>query len=163
MNQPTDPKLPYQEAVTPLNVKAREPLQPKRVKIAPPRPIYRAPEDGPCNSLVAMPVRALAKLHQRQLTGLYFPDRLTLDMHGMRLAEAEQALKQFLGRMYHQQERYVLVVTGQGQRSAPGAMTLKVALIDWVNQSSMRGYVTSLVQALPEHGGDGAYYLVLAT
>lgn len=85
-----------------------------------------------------------------------------LDLHGMRQEEARLALESFLLREAQAGSRCVLVITGKGSRVAgEEAGVLKRELPRWLNQPALRPHVLALAQAQPQHGGLGAFYVLL--
>ncbi|HIP78018.1 MAG TPA: hypothetical protein EYH07_06110, partial [Kiloniellaceae bacterium] len=88
------------------------------------------------------------------------PIEATLDLHGLRQAEAHRRLEHFLADSQAAGKRCVLVVTGKGAtRAEPGV--LRSALPLWLNQSPNRERVLSFDYAQQKHGGTGAVYILL--
>lgn len=88
------------------------------------------------------------------------PIEATLDLHGLRQAEAHRRLEHFLADCQTAGKRCVLVVTGKGAtRAEPGV--LRSALPLWLNQSPNRERVLSFDYAQQKHGGTGAVYILL--
>jgi len=88
----------------------------------------------------------------------------TLDLHGMTLAVAERAVSRFLSRVVERDHRVVLVVTGKGLREEGGRMVggrIRAEFIGWLNRADNRSLVRSVRPAHPNHGGSGAFYLLL--
>jgi len=88
-----------------------------------------------------------------------FPVDDQLDLHGMRKADAEFALGKFLKKSRAAKTRCVLVVTGKGLHSDAGPV-----LADAVRRALGKTYVAHVLAysvARPEHGGDGALYVLL--
>jgi DNA-nicking Smr family endonuclease len=88
----------------------------------------------------------------------------TLDLHGMTLAVAERAVSRFLARVVERDHRVVLVVTGKGLREEGGRRVggrIRAEFIGWLNRADNRGLVRSVRPAHPNHGGSGAFYLLL--
>lgn len=83
----------------------------------------------------------------------------TLDLHGMTQARAFQRLTSFIERHYAANVRMALVITGKGRGGEGGV--LRAALPGWIEQTELARYVLALHPAKPEHGGDGAYYVLL--
>ncbi|NNE82945.1 MAG: hypothetical protein HKN28_03145, partial [Alphaproteobacteria bacterium] len=54
----------------------------------------------------------------------------------------------------------VLVITGKGSVREGGGI-LRRRLPDWLNQSICRPHVLAFATARPEHGGSGAFYVLL--
>lgn len=93
----------------------------------------------------------------------------TLDLHGRRQHEAHAALTGFIARAHRGGLRCVLIITGKGQRqyagqgddgrSQPGILRRRLG--EWLSAEPWAGMVLSIMPARPEHGGDGAFYVLL--
>lgn len=91
----------------------------------------------------------------------------SIDLHGMRQDEAHRALRQFLARAQQQGERFVIVITGKGTRSASdfsygvnsGQGVLRSAVPRWFATDSFRDLVVGFSEAAQSHGGGGALYV----
>jgi len=81
-----------------------------------------------------------------------------LDLHGMRVEEARQALSHFLHhcRLHHKQ--CVRIIHGKGNRSQRQQPVLKGKVNHWLRQ---RDEVLAFCSARPVDGGTGAIYLLL--
>ena len=131
--------------------------------VAKPAPIKRiaaapvAPDLGPDDKSFDRDVaRALSR-------GKLSPEA-TLDLHGMTLAVAERAVSRFLVRVVERDYRVVLVVTGKGLREESGRMVggrIRAEFVGWLNRADNRALVRSVRPAHPNHGGSGAFYLLL--
>ncbi len=92
-----------------------------------------------------------------------------LDLHGMRQAEAHDALVRFILNAQVHGHRCVLVITGKGTRGesqnnpyeTPGPGILKSRLGQWLAQDPLRGIAYGLREAHPRHGGSGAHYVFI--
>ena len=82
----------------------------------------------------------------------------TLDLHGMTQDAAHGALSAFVGRAYESGRRCLLVITGKGKQG-PGILRAQVPR--WLNQSPLRERILGFSQARPQHGGDGALYVLV--
>ncbi len=83
-----------------------------------------------------------------------------LDLHGMGREAAHQALTAFVTGSRQAGRRCVLVVTGKGRRGA-GDGVLKAAVPRWLNDAGLRDHVLGFSHARPQHGGEGALYVLL--
>lgn len=83
-----------------------------------------------------------------------------IDLHGMYQQEAHAALTAFIARAAAGGKRCVLVVTGKGRLSEGGGV-LRRAVPQWLSQPGLREHILSVAQARPEHGGEGAMYVLL--
>lgn len=82
-----------------------------------------------------------------------------IDLHGLTVAEAKQALRQFLIDALHRQVRCVRIVHGKGLRSGHRGPVLKGAVSVVLRRT---GAVLAFVSARPADGGSGALYALLA-
>jgi DNA-nicking Smr family endonuclease len=82
-----------------------------------------------------------------------------IDLHGMTVAEAKQALRHFLIGALEQHVRCVRIIHGKGLRSGHRGPVLKVAVSQVLRRS---GAVLAYVSARPVDGGTGAVYALLA-
>ena len=88
----------------------------------------------------------------------------SLDLHGMTLAAAEQAVGRFLERATARDLRVVLIVTGKGLRKESGRLIggrIRSEFVGWLNRADNRAYVRAVRSAHAHHGGSGAFYLLL--
>ncbi len=83
----------------------------------------------------------------------------SLDLHGLTQDAAHTALWRFITGSAEQGRRCVLVITGKGNRDGIGVLRLQVPR--WLNESTLRPLVLAFVGARPQHGGDGALYVLL--
>lgn len=97
-----------------------------------------------------------------------------LDLHGMTLDEAHGALDGFLDRADRAGKRCLLVITGKGRAAtttdwhtdsgfnAPRTRgVLRDAVPRWLQTGLNRQRVLAIEPARPQHGGDGALYVLL--
>ena len=83
-----------------------------------------------------------------------------LDLHGLTQAAAADRLAKFLGRAQGEGKRCVLVITGKGgSGERPGVLREQVPR--WLNQHPNRALVLAFDYARPQHGGQGALYVLL--
>jgi DNA-nicking Smr family endonuclease len=83
-----------------------------------------------------------------------------IDLHGMTVAEAKLALREFLVSALEQHVRCVRVVHGKGLRSGHRGPVLKAAVSAVLRRS---GAVLAFVSARRVDGGTGAVYVLLST
>ena len=81
-----------------------------------------------------------------------------LDLHGMRVAEARQALSAFLQRALAEDTRVVRIIHGKGNGSLNKQPVLKGKVNHWLRQ---RIEVLAFCSARPVDGGTGAVYVLL--
>ena len=82
-----------------------------------------------------------------------------IDLHGLTVAEAKAALRQFLILALEQHVRCVRIVHGKGLRSGHRGPVLKAAVNAVLRRT---GAVLAYVSARPVDGGTGAVYVLLA-
>ncbi len=156
-------------------------VSPLRGKLHPPDP---EPEPEPKVSLSAPPAAMpmpppppvspppapppLAGIERKILTGLRRGQRpvdAVIDLHGMRQAEAHEALLAFLRRGQAAGHRVVLVVTGKGGAAAEGLFeergVLRRVVPHWLRLPDVRPLVLGFEEAAGHHGGSGALYVRL--
>ena len=81
-----------------------------------------------------------------------------LDLHGMTMAEAEQALNRFITHVRETGARCVRIVHGKGHRSGNRGPVLKPLASTWLTK---RDEVLAFCSARPVDGGTGALYVLL--
>jgi len=91
-----------------------------------------------------------------------------LDLHGLTRVDAQAALSRFIHAQFVAGSRCVLVITGKGAgadgRRDPlsgGQGVLKQSVPQWLNEPPNRSLVLQSTRAKPQHGGDGALYVLL--
>jgi DNA-nicking Smr family endonuclease len=82
-----------------------------------------------------------------------------IDLHGLTVAEAKQALRQFLIDALQREVRCVRIVHGKGLRSGHRGPVLKAAVSTVLRRT---GAVLAFVSARPADGGTGAVYALLS-
>ena len=82
-----------------------------------------------------------------------------IDLHGLTVAEAQAALRQFLIQALEHQVRCVRIVHGKGLRSGHRGPVLKSAVSGLLRRT---GAVLAYVSARPVDGGTGALYVLLS-
>ena len=85
------------------------------------------------------------------------PIEAHLDLHGMTVAEARQALLYFIAECEDLGYRYTLVVHGKGYSSPNNKPVIKAYVNSWLRDSAS---VLAFCSALPSDGGTGAVYLL---
>ncbi|HVI86795.1 MAG TPA: Smr/MutS family protein [Dongiaceae bacterium] len=92
-----------------------------------------------------------------------------IDLHGRTQAEAHDALHDFVHRAHRAGKRCLLVITGKGGskiggNAGGGEVTrgiLRQAVPRWLNEPGLRRFVLAFDHARPQHGGEGALYVLL--
>lgn len=94
-----------------------------------------------------------------------FPIDGRIDLHGKTQEAAHRALNAFLAGAHHRGLRCVLVITGRGMRPVDGGRVskgiLKREAPRWLQEGENRRRVLAFATARPEHGGEGALYVLL--
>jgi DNA-nicking Smr family endonuclease len=83
-----------------------------------------------------------------------------IDLHGMRVSEAEAALDKFFKRAAATGKQGLLIVHGRGLRSA-AAPVLKQKVAHWLTRGPWRRWVVAFASAQAYDGGTGATYVLL--
>ncbi|MDA8230207.1 MAG: Smr/MutS family protein [Magnetospirillum sp.] len=81
-----------------------------------------------------------------------------LDLHGLTQDAAHAQLIGFVLRAHESGRRCLLVITGKGR---DGGGVLRAQVPRWLNQSPLRERLVGFSCARPQHGGDGALYLLV--
>jgi DNA-nicking Smr family endonuclease len=93
-----------------------------------------------------------------------------LDLHGHTQADAHRAAHAFVAAGYRSGKRCVLIITGKGgardnieSSFMPDrdSGVLRRNLPRWLGEPSVRHMVLRMQSARPQHGGEGAYYVLL--
>ncbi|MBT4045923.1 MAG: DNA mismatch repair protein MutS [Rhodospirillaceae bacterium] len=93
-----------------------------------------------------------------------------LDLHGHTQADAHRAVHAFVAAGYRSGKRCVLIITGKGgprDDFDSGFMpdrdsgVLRRNLPRWLGEPAVRNMILRLQSARPQHGGEGAYYVLL--
>ena len=91
-----------------------------------------------------------------------------LDLHGMTQNEAYDTLQSFIPNAYNQGKRCILVITGKGSRKENHGPLfhqrtgiLKEKTPEWLTTPPLNQYILKIQTARPQHGGDGALYVLL--
>lgn len=88
-----------------------------------------------------------------------------LDLHGYQQEAAYRTLVSFVQRSAMRGCKNLLVITGKGRVGATPEETrpsvLRQMLPRWLEETELRPYIHFYTQAHDEHGGTGAFYVVL--
>lgn len=103
---------------------------------------------------------------KRRLQRGHLPIDATIDLHGMRQAEAQKALSRFVIARHGRGDRTILVITGKGLTSSRTGHieqrgVLRLMLPRWLSQAPLAALVSGWEAAHQTHGGEGAYYVRL--
>ncbi|MGE4279065.1 MAG: Smr/MutS family protein [Magnetospirillum sp.] len=154
--------LPGKDAPTEDEVAPPEPAAEPPVRPVP--PLFRpepAPPPRPNRPLPDLRVGVTPGLDRRSADRMKKGEMVidaALDLHGMTQDAAHGALLSFVARAYESGRRCLLVITGKGKQG-PGILRAQVPR--WLNQSPLRERILGFSQARPQHGGDGAFYVLV--
>ena len=92
-----------------------------------------------------------------------------LDLHGLSQEKARSVLEQCIAVSRSNHLRVLLVITGKGRKknheSAAPPMSnfgvLRQAVPQWLTEPPLSDFVLAFSPAQPEHGGSGAFYVLL--
>ena len=95
-------------------------------------------------------------------TGAVEPDR-TVDLHGMTLDRAWQAVDDALERAIGAGDRFLLLITGHHRPGDPPVARgrIRAAVHDWLAASRHAPRIAAVRGAHRRHGGGGSLYLIL--
>jgi len=125
----------------------------------------------PAVTLPAAPLSVLDRRQARRIGAGKIKIDGSIDLHGLRQAEAHARLRAFLSSAFAQGLQTVLVITGKGvadERVPPsfdltasprGVLRRSVPL--WLAREELRQIVASYAAAGSRHGGSGAFYVRL--
>lgn len=144
-------------AVTPQTSK------PRQAKLAPSsssKPLFtQAIENVEAADAILFARSGVQKKVIHRLSKDRFPIEGTLDLHGMTVSEAEEALALFLKKAYQNRWRVIRIIHGKGRRSCTtSAPVLKNWLNRWLREQAI---VMAFCSARFYHGGTGAIYVLL--
>lgn len=144
-----------------------------RATAAPPAapPAARIPSGSARQLVAARPLASPAELEPGKATGIdkrtvarlrrgLIAPETQVDLHQHTQEQAHLLLDGFLDASQASGRRCVLVITGKGRRSG-GAGVLRTMVPRWLNEQPNRRRVLAFCYAVPEHGGDGALYVLL--
>ncbi|NUT01103.1 MAG: DNA mismatch repair protein MutS [Sphingomonas sp.] len=132
---------------------------PASVKLKSPPPRGRAP-------IIPAPPKPGTTLDgtwDRKLrSGSVQPDRI-VDLHGLNLDRAWNAIDVALERAENAGERVVLLITGHHRPGEPPIQRgrIRAAVHDWLAVSRHAGRIAAVRSAHPRHGGGGSLYVIL--
>ena len=89
-----------------------------------------------------------------------------IDLHGLTVDEAHQALLQYIKKNFNQKKLLHIVITGLGNKSKKdefftGKIRKKFPL--WLETELFQKYIKSFYSSKIQHGGLGAFYIKLKT
>lgn len=90
-----------------------------------------------------------------------FSPEAHLDLHGLNVAQAFEALRDFIRDSWAKGLRSVLIVHGRGHNSPDGMGVLRRKLSLWLTQEPFKRVVLAFCTAQPHDGGPGGSYALL--
>lgn len=125
---------------------------------------HRAVLDPPAKQKPLLrPLGSIDRRQQRDLTRGRLQIDARIDLHGRRVADAHQAVHDFLRRAQSEGARVVLIVTGKGGAMKSDGETgiLRRQAPLWLADPRLRHVVAAFGEAAQAHGGAGALYVRL--
>lgn len=148
----------------PPDVEAAADAEPTPAPRRPPELPDRArPRTAALHALDAATAHGIDRRTAQRFRRGQLPIDARLDLHGMTRERAHDALDHFLVEALSRGCRCVVVVTGKGQRGPlePHTGVLKAMLPRWLNEPGARARILAFAPARPQHGGEGAFYVLL--
>ncbi|HEY8383929.1 MAG TPA: Smr/MutS family protein [Microvirga sp.] len=155
--------------VTPMKGRSYPPEPEPEPAPAPAAPTASPPAAKPAPAPAKPAVPPLAPVERKTLLALRRGNRAVdgvMDLHGMRQAEAHDALMAFLRRSQARGDSLVLVITGKGGAGTGDSLfeergVLRRVVPHWLRLPDLRSLVLGFDEASPQHGGSGALYVRL--
>ena len=125
-----------------------------------------SPMGGSTGNNFRQPVVKDRKLRKNLKRGSVSPED-RIDLHGLTADQARPALTRFIGRSHAMGLRLVLVITGKGRnRGREGPIPERAGVLRrqtpvWLSDTGLKHAVREVQEALPQHGGGGAFYVWL--
>ena len=85
-----------------------------------------------------------------------------LDLHGLDVQAARQAVEAFIKKHATDGDRVVILVHGKGSHSPRGHAVLRGEIAAWLSQGRSARHIAAFATAPEEHGGTGALLVLLA-
>ena len=152
--RPAPPKEPAPSA-PPAKPKAAKPASPAALPIKPQPPAPAKPHELTHGLSHGIDRRQAERFRKGKLA-----IEGKIDLHGRTQQDAHDDLLSFLRRAHAAGKRNVLVVTGKGMTTSKIGI-LRQAVPRWLNEASFRTLVLAFDYAEPQHGGEGALYVLL--
>jgi DNA-nicking Smr family endonuclease len=158
------PPEEFEETPLPIPAAKSPPVFDKSAKWhGPALPAYRPPTSGKRRTEPGQIIEP--RMKRRLMRGQIELDG-TIDLHGMRQAEAHAALQRFILARVGRGDRTVLVITGKGLRKTDDLHivdrgVLRAMLPIWLSQPELAPVIAGWDAAAQGHGGQGAFYVRL--
>lgn len=85
-----------------------------------------------------------------------------LDLHGMSLEEAREAVTTFVKRRQSEGDRVIAIIPGRGSHSPRGIGVLRGEIGAWLSDGRAARHVAAFATAPDDMGGAGALLVLLA-
>jgi DNA-nicking Smr family endonuclease len=149
---------PADEAAKPSPAKARAPAAKSPPAPIPKPPAVPSPPRAP--ELAHGAAIGIDKRQAERFRRGKTPIEGRIDLHGRTQQEAHDDLHAFLSRAHAAGKRCVLVITGKGVTGSKTGV-LKANVPRWLNEPGLRRHILAFDYAEPQHGGEGALYVLL--
>jgi DNA-nicking Smr family endonuclease len=112
-------------------------------------------------------VPAVQRRQARRIASGRIEIEARLDLHGLTQSAAHGRLASFLASSAAAGLKTVLVITGKGGRASGGEWAsedpgvLRRNVPRWLGEAALRPFVESFAPAARQHGGEGAFYVLL--
>jgi len=116
------------------------------------------PEEAEAGDAILFKRQGVQERVFRKLQRGQFSIEAELDLHGLKIDAAREALSQFLARVRSTRQRCVRIIHGKGRGSPDGKPVLKMRLQGWLRQ---RDEVLAYCSARSRDGGTGAVYVLI--
>ena len=128
----------------------------------PVRQVVSAPKGAPAPVPSHAEKTLDASWDRRLRAGAVEPDRV-LDLHGMTLKGAWQAIDHALEQAVNRGDRVILLITGHHRPGAPPVERgrIRAAVHDWLAASRHASRIAAVRGAHRRHGGGGSLYMIL--
>lgn len=93
-------------------------------------------------------------------TGKFTPD-LRIDFHGLKLDEAFNSLIYNINYAYENGLKFLLIITGKGNRTADNRDSIKSQIDHWMTHYSIAPKIIKYTDAHQKDGGNGAIYVLV--
>jgi DNA-nicking Smr family endonuclease len=148
---------PKDEAPSPPAAKPKS-AKPAAPAAPPPRP--QPPKPAKPHELIHGLSHGIDRRQAERFRKGKLPIEGKIDLHGRTQQDAHDDLLAFLKRAHGAGKRTLLVVTGKGMTTSKTGI-LRQAVPRWLNEPAFRPLVLAFDYAEPQHGGEGALYVLL--
>jgi DNA-nicking Smr family endonuclease len=151
---------PKPAPVEPLEKPAAKTTRPKAKPVAPKAPAPVPPPPQRPHDLAHGLSVGIDKRQAERFRRGKTPIEGRIDLHGRTQAQAHDDLHDFVARAHAAGKRMVLVITGKGITASKSGV-LRENVPRWLNEPTLRRHVLAFDYAEPQHGGEGALYVLL--